>query len=417
MRYFAGVEGGSTGCRLVLLDELGKQRVLVDNGPALNPLLIGEDKCFELITDMIEKALIELNKQIAEDNQGEQEEFIQEADIITRSRKVDKIQSLGLCLSGCVTDEDSTRLAQSYQEKYPNIVEHCVAACDTVGSVYTSNCKSGGIVLISGTGSNSVLFDGRCNILATCGGWGHLFGDEGSAYWIAHEAYKTLIDDNDNFECAKHDTKRLRDIICQHFKISHESEVGRFYEERNVKRLLASLSRRLYDETKTRKDPLIDGIFYKAGRMLARKIVAMLPKANERILETGLNIVCVGSVFKSWDLLEPGFIDLLSNHLQNFRLLKLKQNSAFGAARLAAEKVNFDLKLSETTELLYAYSATSDGYLANGQHVLLLRDGGEGINNNNNNNKLRGKMNINGLNNHSNPIGINPQNYKNCSIL
>lgn len=91
---------------------------------------------------------------------------------------------------------------------------------------------------------------------------------------------------------------------------------------------------------------------------------------DKSTLESGLNIICVGNVFNSWDLLKSGFVQILSKHLKNFRLLKLKQSSAYGAAKYAAKQgANFDLSIGETTELLFSYSATSTGYLANGQHV------------------------------------------------
>lgn len=98
--------------------------------------------------------------------------------------------------------------------------------------------------------------------------------------------------------------------------------------------------------------------------------MALLPKTDKSTISAGLSIVCVGSVFNSWDLLEPGFVGLLSQHLKSFRLLKLKQSSAYGAAKLAAKQTGLDLSIGQTTELLYAYSATSSGYLANGHHVI-----------------------------------------------
>lgn len=88
------------------------------------------------------------------------------------------------------------------------------------------------------------------------------------------------------------------------------------------------------------------------------------------ILNSGLSIICVGAVFNSWDLLERGFVEVLSKHLRNFLLLKLKQCSAFGAAKYAAKRAgDCELPIGSTTELLFSYSATSTGYLANGNHV------------------------------------------------
>lgn len=277
------------------------------------------------------------------------------------------LNSLGLCLSGCVTRDECEKFSNEFMKIYPNTTKSCVAANDTIGSVYTSNCDDG-IVLISGTGSNSLLFN-SAGIIASCGGWGHLFGDEGSAYWIAWCALKTLLDDNDNYKQSKYDTKRLRQVICNHFNISSEQEIGCFYQQNDKKRI-ASLSRELYRSTKLERDEAIEDIFYQAGKLLAKNIVALTPKADKKVIEAGLNIICVGSVFKAWDLLEKGFVELLSNHLKNFRLLKMKQSSAYGAAKLGAKESKFDLVLGQTTELLYAYSMTSEGYHANGRHVI-----------------------------------------------
>lgn len=44
-----------------------------------------------------------------------------------------------------------------------------------------------GIVLIAGTGSMAVAGDGKDKLVRT-GGWGHIIGDEGSAYWLGREA-------------------------------------------------------------------------------------------------------------------------------------------------------------------------------------------------------------------------------------
>lgn len=53
--------------------------------------------------------------------------------------------------------------------------------------------------------------------------WGHLLGDEGSAYWIAQRAIKRVFDQEDNFSLSQHDLARLSNEIKGYFKVNHAS--------------------------------------------------------------------------------------------------------------------------------------------------------------------------------------------------
>lgn len=120
-------------------------------------------------------------------------------------------------------------------EKYPLLSEKYYICSDTVGAIATAS-ELGGLVLIAGTGSNSLLLnpDGST---ARCGGWGYLLGDEGSgkrflnlfihfqykntliAWWISHMAIKIMMDHEDNRAAPPHDTAIVKAAILKHFNI------------------------------------------------------------------------------------------------------------------------------------------------------------------------------------------------------
>ena len=74
------------------------------------------------------------------------------------------------------------------------------------------------MVLIAGTGSNSLLVnpdgsEGRC------GGWGHVLGDEGSAWWIAQKAMKFWFDEEDNLIQPPYSSEKIAEAIKSYFGI------------------------------------------------------------------------------------------------------------------------------------------------------------------------------------------------------
>ena len=79
----------------------------------------------------------------------------------------------------------------------------------------------------------------------------------------------------------------------------------------------------------------------------------------------GLPIVCIGSVWKSWNLLQGGFLETLgipttegekgcNPILQRFSLIRLNVQSAIGAAYLAAPS-SLPKELSKNYSVIYSY--------------------------------------------------------------
>lgn len=75
-------------------------------------------------------------------------------------------------------ETNNRELEQELRAQFPNLSDNYTVTSDTVGSIFTAS-PNGGMVVISGTGSNALLRnpDGTSY---NCGGWGHFMGDEGS---------------------------------------------------------------------------------------------------------------------------------------------------------------------------------------------------------------------------------------------
>nr|XP_039250302.1 N-acetyl-D-glucosamine kinase-like [Styela clava] len=327
MSFYGGVEGGGTQTSAVILNERGEELAWAYGGCS-NAYQVGLDEATDTINSIVEEAK-------------------KKAGIPAEQC----LKTLGLCLSGA-----QESMVNKFNEKYPKLSNSIVIHNDTLGSLATV-CKGGGIVLIAGTGSNCIYGseDGK---VTRCGGWGPFMGDEGGAWWISHRAIKYLFDDDDNLNQSPAKTDVVRKLMHEYFKVSdNDGMLDHFYTNAS-KTFFAGFTKLLAEAATNGDDSLCKLVFAEAGRDQAKHILAVLPAVSNDLLEShdGLQIICVGSVWKSWPLLKDSFVSCLKHEskrkISAITLLRPAKSSAIGAALLGskdcAEVIEMDLTNNST---------------------------------------------------------------------
>lgn len=334
MEIYGGIEGGGTHSSIIFLNSQGEV-VGQGKGPASNHLLVGMDECRKRIVDMVNSV-----KQTI----GMPEDA--------------PLKSLGLYLSGCESEDTNQELIRGLMEGSPTLAERYAVGSDTEASIGTIS-NNGGVTCIAGTGSNTVLLktDG---VKVQCGGWGYLIGDEGSAWYIAHKAIKICIDHLDTFAPSPEPPEAVWKAIQDHFNVVTQNDLLFHFYTKFDKTFIAALCKKL-SVLANNGDALAKHLFTLAGRDLARGIAQVLKQASSAMLssEGGVRVLCVGSVWLSWNLLEDGFVSYMrkESELNELTLAKVTKSVALGAVYMAVDKLNIDLPrdYSQNFEAFYKF--------------------------------------------------------------
>lgn len=342
--YFGGIEGGATHSKLIMCNGNG-EIVATVTGPSTNHWVTGIPECANRIAKMV--------------NDGK---------LLANIPQTLQLKSLGLSLSGCEQEATNKLLEMELKQQHIDVAENYLVCSDTIGSVFTAS-PLGGLVLIAGTGSNALLSnpDGKTY---SCGGWGNMLADEGSAWWISHRAVKAVFDDMDNLIKAPHDTSLVWSLVQQHFNVKTREDLLEHCYTKFQKSFFAQLCEKLAKSADA-GDPLCKQLFEDAGKYLAKATIALLPRVSPELAKSGdLCIVCVGSVWRSWDLLKDGFLKELSTITIPFglQLLRLTQLMALGAVYIGVDAIKMKMPRDYTKnfEVFHHYYPSKKSTSTNG---------------------------------------------------
>ncbi|KAJ1347185.1 hypothetical protein KIN20_002185 [Parelaphostrongylus tenuis] len=235
------------------------------------------------------------------------------------------LKGLGLGLSGAEGARDNARFVNYIETNHGDLAEHISLTSDTVAAIAAA-FEHSGIILVAGTGSSCrvLLADGR---VFGVGGWGHQIGDGGSGFWIAMRAIRMLFDEDDGLEIPHHSTQMIRNLLLQHFEIEDKVDILEHLYNKFKKSCIASFTKKLAEHT---TDPAINGLFHDAGVILGRQfVVAAGHLPSEERAE--VNLVLVGSIFLSWNVVKSGFIHAVQGSwIPRVNLYRPKGSSAIG---------------------------------------------------------------------------------------
>lgn len=187
-----------------------------------------------------------------------------------------------------------------------------------------------GISITAGTGS--IAYGEYAGRQARAGGWGEIFGDEGSAHWIGREGLAAFSRMSD----GRTPTGPLRDLVRGHFNLARDIDLCGLINAPggSARSAIAQLSQVVSAAAKA-GDPAARDIFARAGRELAQlaeatRIALAVPETEE------LAVSYVGGVFKTGALVLDSFAAALTASGHSYRLETPIFPPVVGAALYAA---------------------------------------------------------------------------------
>jgi len=213
------------------------------------------------------------------------------------------------------------------------------AVCGWAGALA---CQDG-INLVAGTGSIAYgEFNGRT---ARAGGWGELFSDEGSAYWIAREGLNLFSRMSD----GRMARGALYDIVRGHFGLQSDLDLCAAIYDKSQRSHLAALSP-LIARAATAGDVQAADLFLRAADQLLQ-IIDAVHRQLAIPAQTTVPVSYSGGMFQQRDLLLARLQSALALRADRYRVVAPRLPPPAGAALYAAKLAGTPLSTAAISAL------------------------------------------------------------------
>ena len=312
--YFLGVDGGGTKTAFVLIDRAGREVARHEGGSSYH-VEIGVEKLHVVLHQGVQSVMNQAGASTA--------------DV--------RFAFFGLPAHG----EDSK--IQPMLDVIPEaLLGHRRYACgnDMICGWAGSLAGEDGINIVAGTGS--IGYGEHQGLSARGGGWGEVFSDEGSAYWIAVQGLNAFSRMSD----GRLPRGILHDIILQEYGLTTDLDLcAHVYSKTTPQRDRIAAVSRLVARAAANGDPAARRIFSQAGHELAEIVDAIRRRLAYRPGER-VNLSYSGGVFQSGDLILEPFRQRLSACSADYQLISPRYSPVIGAAIYAARLAGAPLDLT-----------------------------------------------------------------------
>lgn len=288
MGYVIGIDGGGTKTEIVLADLKGSVFAKSLGGPT-NPNLIDAVR--------LEQNFRKLFQQIQ----------------LKAPQEYQQVTSVFAGISGAGTEEAQEKIRCILSRIISEDV-HIQVQPDSINALYSGTFGAPGIVQIAGTGSITYGINER-NEHCRIGGWGYLFGDEGSGFDFGKQAVIAVLAELDGIGPKTKLTERL----LNHFNVPNgRMLISKIYHSAVPKDELSPLSKVVFQVYKENDTVAIEII-----KSAAKRLVDSILSLYDQHYKSNINVkvVLCGGVFKEKMILPR----LIEQELLNYKYLQVVQ--------------------------------------------------------------------------------------------
>ncbi len=247
-----------------------------------------------------------------------------------------ELQAVCLGLAGADRPEISKPLAAWLWEHLPaqfHLITTDAAIALEAALSGRSRAAGPGIAVIAGTGSIACARDARGRILR-CGGWGAVFGDEGSGYDLGRKAARAALHDFD----GRGPRTRVGEAITRALRLKSIIELpGRIASPGEIAALAPVIIK-----TARAGDAVARQLVDDAGRDLAELALALVPRLGSK--NEAPRVVCAGGLFRASAALRRSFARRVKDLVPGARISVLRREPVEGALALARRAPGFTLE-------------------------------------------------------------------------